>query len=232
MHIFNAQNKFSHLVRVDFSLLPVINRFGIRLGVKDKTIEQVCKEKNINTDFFLAIINTYHNPQYFPEKEFLSFSPLLIIEYLRKTHKYYIDYVFPKIEDLLEKLIASGNNGGADLKTIKSFYLKYKEEWLSHIKEEEEEVFPHLRELIHGESVSTSERNNKQSFEDEHTEIDDKLSDLENLIIKYLQPSYNDNICNEFLMMLASFEKDSKDHARIEDKILMPQVAELEKKRR
>ncbi len=230
MQIFNAKNKFSHLVRADFSLLPVINRFGIRLGIKDKTIEQVCEEKNINTDFFLAIINTYHNPQYFPENELLSFSPLLIIDYLRKTHKYYIKYVFPKIEDLLEKLITSGNSGGGDLKIIKSFYLKYKGEWLSHIKEEEEEVFPYLSALINGEQVS-KQGYNMRSFEGEHSDIDDKLSDLENLIIKYLQPSYDDNNCNEFLMMLSSFEKDSKDHARIEDKILMPQVLESKEKR-
>jgi regulator of cell morphogenesis and NO signaling len=69
MHIFSAHDKLSHLVRADYSLLPVINRFGIRLGIKDHTIAQICQEKQINTDFFLAIINTYHNPQYFPEKK-------------------------------------------------------------------------------------------------------------------------------------------------------------------
>ncbi len=227
MHIFSAHDKLSHLVRADYSLLPVINRFGIRLGIKDSTIEQICLEKQINTDFFLAIINTYHNPSYFPEKELLSFSPLLIVDYLRKTHKYYIEYVFPKIEDLLEKLIQSGNNGGEELKMIKSFYLKYKEEWVIHITEEEEDVFPYVKNLIEGKETSSGYT--MQSFETEHTNVDDKLSDLENLIIKYLTPTYDDNICNEFLMMLSNFEKDSKDHARIEDKILLSQVIELEK---
>ncbi len=230
MHIFSAHDKLSHLIRADYSLLPVINRFGIRLGIKDYTIAQICQAKQINTNFFLAIINTYHNPNYFPEKELLSFSPLLIVDYLRKTHKYYIEYVFPKIEDLLEKLIKSGSNGGEELKMIKSFYLKYKEEWVIHINEEEEDVFPYVKSLIEGKE--TRPGYTMQSFETEHSNVDDKLSDLENLIIKYLTPTYDDNICNEFLMMLSNFEKDSKDHARIEDKILLSQVIELEKKKK
>ena len=229
MQIFTATHKLSYLVRADFSLLPVINRFGIRLGIKDKTISQVCDENEISTDFFLAIINTYHNPEYFPEKEFLSFSPLLIVDYLRKTHKYYVDYIFPKIEDLLEKLIASGSNGGDELKMIKSFYLKYKEEFIIHINEEEEEVFPYVQQLINSGGTLRSEYS-MQSFEKEHTNVDDKLNDLENLIIKYLEPTYDDNICNEFLVLLSNFEKDSKDHARIEDNILMAQILEIEKR--
>jgi regulator of cell morphogenesis and NO signaling len=166
----------------------------------------------------------------FQKKKLLSFSPLLIVDYLRKTHKYYLEYVFPKIEDLLEKLIQSGSNGGEELKMIKSFYLKYKEEWVIHIKEEEEEVFPYVKKLIEGEA--TPQGYTMQSFETEHSNVDDKLSDLENLIIKYLTPTYDDNICNEFLMTLANFEKDSKDHARIEDKILLSQVIELEKQKK
>jgi len=229
MQIFNARNKLTNLVRTDFSLLPVINRFGIRLGIKDRTIEEICSERKINTEFFLAIINTYHNEQYFPEKELLSFSPLLIVDYLRKTHQHYIEYIFPKIEDLLEKLIASGKDGGEELKMIKSFYLKYKEEWVNHINEEEEELFPYVKNLIESGGMLKSEYS-MQSFETEHSNVDDKLNDLENLIIKYLEPTYDDNVCNEFLLLLANFEKDSKDHARIEDKILMAQILEIEKR--
>jgi len=231
MQIFSSGDKVTQLVRADFSLLPVINRFGIRLGIKDKTIAQVCEEKQINTDFFLAIINTYHNQNYFPEKELLSFSPILIVDYLRKTHKYYVEYVFPKIEDVLEKLIASGNSLNEDLKIIKTFYLKYKNEWILHIKEEEEVVFPYAKKLIESEGVFESAYS-MQSFEKEHSNVDDKLNDLKNLIIKYLEPSYDDNICNEFLFLIANFEKDSKDHARIEDKILLNQILAVENRKK
>ena len=59
--------------------------------------------------------------------------------------------------------------------------------------------------------------------------VDIKLNDLKNLIIKYIEPVYNENVCNEFLIAMSDFEKDIKDHARIEDKILVPMVISIEK---
>jgi regulator of cell morphogenesis and NO signaling len=75
----------------------------------------------------------------------------------------------------------------------------------------------------------TSSKYNIHSFEKEHSSVDIKLNDLKNLIVKYIEPVYNNNVCNDFLINLYRFEKDIKDHARIEDKILIPQVVELEK---
>jgi regulator of cell morphogenesis and NO signaling len=60
--------------------------------------------------------------------------------------------------------------------------------------------------------------------------VDEKLNDLKNLIIKYISPDYDENICNDFLITLSLFEKDLEDHARIEDKIMMPMTIEIEKK--
>lgn len=230
MKIFSKKDKLSSLVRTDFSLLPVINRFGIKLGFKDKTIEQVCSEKGIELDFFLTIINTYSNSDFFPEKKLLSFSPLLIVEYLGKTHQYYIEYVFPKIESLLSALIDSGQSNKEQLHMIQTFYLKYKKEWLQHIKEEEDELFPYVKQIIESPD-KIPENASIRSYEKEHINVDDKLNDLTNLIIKYIEPVYDNNICNEFLQLLAAFEKDSKDHARIEDKILLEQIVEIEKKK-
>lgn len=204
----------------------MINRFGIRPGFKDKTVEEVCVEKTINKDFFLALVNTYNNPEYFPEAELLGFSPLLIVNYLKKTHEYYLNYYLPKLEMLLEKLDQANSEGTKDLKMILSFYEKYKQELLLHIQDEEENVFPVVVGLINSKNRNNI-KTSPLSFEKEHTNVEMKLSDLKNLIIKYLEPTYNDYDFNEFLSTLYSFEKDIIDHARIEDKILVPQILEI-----
>ncbi|MCY1722387.1 hemerythrin domain-containing protein [Prolixibacteraceae bacterium Z1-6] len=227
MNRFTKQNKIIHLVEANYHLLPVLNRFGINLGNKDKSLEKICAAQNINIDFLLAIVNTFHNEEYFPETELKSFSPLLIIDYLKKTHQHYIEYVLPKLESLLELLIDSNITEIHQLNIIEQFYQKYKKELLLHIKEEEQEVFPYILNLVNNNQV-----NNQftiHSFEKEHSNVDDKLNDLKNLIVKYIEPVYDNNICNEFLITLFRFEKDIKDHARIEDKILLPQLITLEK---
>lgn len=228
MNRFTKHNKVLDLVEANYHLLPVINRFGINLGNKDKSLDKICQSQSIDIDFLLMIVNTFHNEEYFPETELKSFSPLLIIDYLRKTHQHYIEYVLPKLASLLKQLIESNNSDIHQLDIIEQFYQKYKEELLIHINEEEQEVFPYITKLVDIEQEVT--QYNIHSFEKEHSNVEIKLNDLKNLIVKYIEPVYDNNICNEFLITLYRFEKDIKDHARIEDKILIPQVVELEKR--
>lgn len=228
--IFTKSHKVYKLIHQNYNLLPVINRFGIKLGVKEKTVENICLEKNINPDFFLAIVNTFNNEQYFPQDELLSFSPLEIIEYLKRTHRYYINYVMPKLELQLEQLLESRTSNNPGLKLVVQFYQNYKKEFEEHIDYEEKTVFPYMEKMV---IQNKSEGNYSiTSFEEEHTHVDEKLSDLKNLIIKYLAPDYNENICNEFLVTLFRFEKDIYDHARIEDIILLKQGTAIEQKLR
>ena len=226
MKRFTKQNRIIDLVETNYHLLPVINRFGIELGNRDKSLEKICAEQNINIDFFLAIINTFHDEEYFPESELKSFSPVLIINYLKKTHEYYIDYVIPKLEFLLKQLIDINKTEIHQLDIIEQFWVKYKKELFLHLDEEEEVAFPYMIDLV--EKNRKNAQYSVHTFEQEHSNVDIKLNDLKNLIIKFVEPVYDNNICNDFLINLYRFEKDIKDHARIEDKILVPLVFELE----
>lgn len=227
MEIFTQQDKMSSLVSANCNLLPIINRFGIKLGFKDKTIGDICRDHDVNTDFFLAIVNTYNDEKYFPEDKLLSFSPLLLIDYLKNTHNYYIGYVLPKIERMLKTIIEGSSEYSSSLKVIASFYQKYKEELLLHLQTEDEKVFPYIVDLYKNRILRKGSKSIEE-YEDEHTNVEEKLSDLKNLVIKYLEPTYNHNDMNEFLLALFSFEKDLYDHARIEDVILVKQVVMLE----
>ncbi|PTN10300.1 hemerythrin domain-containing protein [Mangrovibacterium marinum] len=226
MKIFTKDNKISSLVATNSNLIPVINRFGILLGFKEKTIEEICLEKNVNTDFFLAIVNTYTNENYFPEDELLSFSPLLLIDYLKTTHRYYNQYVLPKIERLLAAVMQTCAENCSSLKMISSFYQKFKTELHIHLAQEDEKVFPYIIDLYHNRVLT--EGKSIRKYEDEHTSVEEKLSDLKNLVIKYLEPTYDPSAMVEFLNTLFQFEKDLFDHARIEDLILIKQVIRIE----
>jgi regulator of cell morphogenesis and NO signaling len=230
MEIFSKNDKVYRLIHHNYNLLPVLNRFGIQLGLKDKTVETICREKNINTDFFLAIVNTFSNEDYFPQDELISFSPLEIIEYLKRTHRYYLNYVVPKLDVQLQQLIDSRTSENQGLQMVSQFYKKYTEELKEHIDYEEKKVFPYIEKMV--VTNKTEENYTIISFEKEHTNVDEKLNDLKNLIIKYLTPDYNENLCNEFLITLFRFERDIYDHARIEDVILLNQAAAIEEKLR
>ena len=233
MELFNTTTKMTDLVHSNYLLLPVLNRFEIALGFQDKSVADVCKEKDIDKDFFLAIVNTFHQHEYFPEDELKAFSSNLIVDYLRKSHLDFIKDSLPNIESLLMNLVDKSKSD--DLRIILSFYHKYKEELLEHIKDEEDNAFPYVLELQEAfdQGIKPLPSNladySIQNYEKEHSNVDEKLFDLKNIIIKYLEPKYDSKSCNEFLFKLFQFEQDLTDHARIEDKILVPKVMKMEK---
>ncbi|MDA3880104.1 MAG: hypothetical protein PF436_06940 [Prolixibacteraceae bacterium] len=90
-----ASMKLADAIHLNYLLLPVTGRFGIELGFGNKTIKDVCNEKNINIDFFLEILNSFHNSDYFASDQLQSYPSTMVVDYLVRTHSYYIDVKIP-----------------------------------------------------------------------------------------------------------------------------------------
>ena len=236
MTLLTPDMKMAEVLHRNYLLIPVINRFGIRLGLGEKTVSMVCIEHQIDTDFFLTIINTFSNENYFPLKKLQTFNVLTIIEYLRKTHQYYLYTQIPTIERQINNLITSCTQQCNNLELVKKFFLNYKKELEIHINREETITFPYIQkiyELYLGtfNALSYQEVSKQYSmkiFGKEHDNIDDKLYDLQNILIKYVTSNFDETVCNSLIFELFRLEKDIKDHTRIEDKVLIPLIIEIE----
>ena len=229
--------KLADVIHHDFNLIPVINRFGIHLGFGDSTIEQLCIKQDVNTDFFLMIINTYHDPQYFPKKHLQSFPVSSLISYLGHAHQYYLEQKMPAIRQLINQLVeAADEDQKKNFELALGFFEEYQAELVSHIEREEDSVYPYALEmekvLETGNGLDKIVRRMKTysitDYEEEHENVEEKLFDLKNLIIKYLPSVENDTISYRILLELFELEKDLRDHARIEDMILVPKVEAME----
>jgi regulator of cell morphogenesis and NO signaling len=228
--------KLADVIHHDISLIPVVNRFGIHLGFGDGTIEEVCEEKDVNAEFFLTIINTYHDAQYFPKKHLQSFHSATLIDYLQRAHKFYLDHKIPEIKSLINRLTEESNTNRDTYKLALNFFNEYQEELVGHIDREEKVVYPYVYELEkaieEGKApqnlISQMEKYSIMDYEEEHDNVEEKLFDLKNLIIKYLPAPRNETTSYKILLELFELEKDLKEHARIEDMILVPKVEAME----
>ncbi len=225
------------VIHTNYLLLNVISRFEIGLGFGNKTVDEVCKENGVNIDFFLDIVNSFHDPDFFPDKELQKFSVDLIIKYLRQTHDYYLKIKIPEIESMINILIDSSTEENREsLSVINRFFSEYKKELIAHILREEDMVIPYIlgvNDAINGttepdEVDTTLTSYSIDDFADEHNNVEDKLSDLKNIIIKFLPPVHDFVTCNNILIELFRLEKDLNNHARIEDKVLIPKVRIME----
>jgi regulator of cell morphogenesis and NO signaling len=235
MKLFTRETKLADAIHRNYLLIPVINRFGISLGFGDKTIKEVCRAHRLNLEFFLAIINVFSEERYFPEKKLMTFSALTILGYLQKTHAYYRDTQVPIIEHHLQQLQECPGKHSNDIRIVRKFFLDYKRELLTHLNREETVTFPYVRKvygLYRKPRVSMKRRvalgYSMETYSHEHNNVDEKLCDLKNILIKYLPGTVDHTARNAMICEVFRLERDIRDHTRIEDAILMPLVADME----
>jgi regulator of cell morphogenesis and NO signaling len=233
-----ADMKMAEIIHLNYHLLPIISRFGINLGFGDKSVKQICKEHSIDVNFFLEIVNSFHLKNYFPKKNLQGFPLKLIIDYLRKSHDHYLFTKIPRIAALLGQLSQyTPPSVTGTLRLIDTFFNGYRNELTNHIQREEDKVYPYVFAV---EQAFNSKRPSDEivgkirvySIEDfkmEHDNIEDKLFDLKNLLIKYLPEPVDADLSHSILVELFRLESDISDHTRMENKVLVPKVSYMEK---
>ena len=228
--IITGSMKMADVISSDQRTMVLMPRFGIDLGFGDKTVEQICREQSIDLDFFLLMVNTFLHPTYFSNKKLKNLDVRLLLLYLANSHDHYLVEKIPHLQSLVEKF--SGELNDPARKQLDSFFTEYIREVLDHIEYEEKVVFPYVLELVdfmEKHPTKKKETNYRISeFEEKHNDIEEKLSDLKSLLVKYFPCDNNRYLRILILNELFDFEQDLINHARLEDKVLIPLVEELE----
>lgn len=223
--LFSPDDKMSDILQSNYRLLPLLPRFGLTLGVGEKTARQLCREKGVDCTLMLTIFNLYTHPDYLPTVGQVAALPLEdLLEYLLSSHRYYRQDRIPHIRQHLEQIVAPRPD--AEARVMLGFFDQYAHEVAQHLDYEENTVFPYIRTLSQGRK---SPQYDISVFEKNHTDIEEKLSDLSSILIKYLTPSGDGSQENEILLDLYLLGEDIARHTLIEDKILVPLAGELEK---
>jgi regulator of cell morphogenesis and NO signaling len=213
------------IILVNSRLLYVLPYFGIGLGFGEKTVKQVCNERNLSVPLLLLVCNIYTFDDYVPDSQGLMQIPIDgIIKYLQNSHKDYLEVRMPQIIDDISGLATACRLKNGNI--LHEFCEKYRQEVIAHFKYEEEIVFPYIIQLLRG--IKNNYYTIKE-YETNHSDIDDALNDLKNIIIKYLPPECTIEKCRDILLNLIMFEYDLGKHTLLENKILISLVEHIEK---
>lgn len=218
--------KLADLIELNYRLLDVLSRLGVGLGFGEHTITDACRTFGISESAFLLICNEYTFEGYVPGQELLSSADAEdIMKYLHNSHMYYMDREMEHLRSSLARLLAPVD--AAQRKVVEKFFADYKAEVKNHFDYEEDVVFPYVNALLEGAS-----RNGYSigQFEENHSNIDEKLNDLKNIVMKYLPDVCDPVLRNEVLYHIFYLEDDLHHHTLIEDNVLVPMVDLLERK--
>ena len=211
--MYTPATRLADVIFDDFSMIPLLNRFGIRLGLGDSSIESICTKHNIDTDFFLTILNTYASRSDSSlNQSLMDMDTEQTIRYLESTNTYYASAALPNIERhfraLHERSMASA-----------------KSELTSRIEFDNNVWFPALRKLLQNPADGSLRKDMTKELAglpaDENA-IEDKVDDLTSFFIIHLRGEYDQNLCLAVVTSLMALEKDIKRNNRIRNLILRP----------
>ena len=223
---YSPNTKLSDLICENYDLLLVITRFGISLGFGEKSIREVCEDNKVNTNTLMAVINALINRPEHPSETVLSdLSAPSLINYLRKSHNYFLEFRLPLLR---QDLFAALTNCPSEVVfVIRQFYDEYVEEVRKHMSYEEKTVFPYVEKLLGGKLDKRSHYR-IDIFSKRHDQIELKISELKNLLIKYY-PTSSGYELNSVLHDIFSSEDDLSAHNFVEDHLFVPLIRKIEK---
>lgn len=224
-HISITSNtKMADIVHLSYNNLLVLERMDIKLGFGDKTVAEVCEKNNVDPTLLIVISSVFSNHDYEPaESDLLNIKIEQLLAFLKRSHKFYRSVRLGEVKTALTDLVKTCD---ASLeKALMRFYDEYIIEIEKHLSYEDQEVFPYIEDLLNKKQKPGY---NIHIFEDNHEDIEMKLTDLKNIIIKYLPEAANDVLRRELLEKLFLFEEDLNRHTLIEDKVLVPIVSHYE----
>lgn len=222
---------FADLILENPLLMAVMEFFAIDDVLKDDTIDELCRKHNVNLPVFLVFANLYNG--FIPHRNDInseSFDVRTIIRFLRNTHQFYIRDKYPKIKQYIKQLYEKQSK--TEIERIDFFFNDYFDEVLEHLNYEDEVAFPYFCKLLGDDTEILDADFSVNEYREHHTDIETKLSDLKNLLIKHISLKGDFPLKRKIVKSLFELENDLTIHSTIEELILLPLVDELEKNKR
>lgn len=226
--IFKKTMKMSDLIDADYRLLLLLNRLNISLGFGEKSVDAVCKENGFDTDCFLFLANYQSNKSITNIQETFKALPLKpFLQYLKSSHSYFLERRLPNIRRKLQLVFTQEDKGLQEI--VLNFFDDYTREVLEHMQYEDEVVFPYVYSLL---EEPQSKGYSINIFEERHNDIEGKMNDLKQILLKYVSGKTDQMLMVNILTELYMSEEELEAHTFIEDGLVIPRVKEMERKKR
>lgn len=226
---YQTGSKMCDMICEQPSLLQMMSRFGIPLGVEEKTVEEVCRSYRVDPVTFVAVANFIKFGPDAAKEYYDKVSVETLVGYLKKAHEYFLDFQLPAIRRKLLEAIVCTNTGDVNkvVGLIIKFFDEYTDEVRRHMEHENREIFTYVEELLRGRRRADFEI---ERFARSHESINHKLQELKNIIIKYYKPDAASDLLNSMMYDIFVCEFDLRRHCEVENSLFVPAVKLLEEK--
>ena len=231
---YKETDRMGDIICDDYRILQVISRFGLTLGFGDHTVSETCLAAGVDAPTFLAVVNFIRSNGRTSNLSDIveSLSLTALMNYLRRSHDYFVKFRLPAIRrKLIEAIDCSARNQIAFL--ILKFYDEFASEVGRHMDYEDKHIHTYVTDLMKGVKTSPDVNIHKlpHQHHDNHAQLEKSLSELKSIIIKYYPTDSNAQLLNDVLIDLFMTEEDLFSHCHLEDTLFLEAVVRLEDER-
>jgi len=229
-HLELEKLSVGEIVANDFKTSEVFKKVGIDFccGGKQSLVD-ACNEKLIDP---IQLENEILKITKEPVNEFMNFKnwdPVFLSEYIVNTHHKFVLKNLPDLVFYTQKIANVHGDHHPELIEIAHRFEKINEELLQHLKNEEEVLFPAIKETVATGSAKAKETiiSEIERMFGEHDFAGGAMDEINRITKGYQVPEDGCNTYRVAFKMLEQFEDDLHTHVHLENNILYPKALEL-----
>lgn len=234
-----ALEKVGDLVAKDYRTADIFKKYGIDFCCGGgKTIERVCRDKNLEVKDLLEELNRLNEKPTGPNAEDFGNWPLdKLAAYIEFTHHGYVNENVPLISQYADKVEKAHGQHNPEVVEINNIWSELTAELSVHMKKEELMLFPYIKRLQKtvAEGVAQlpaapfgSVQNPVHVMVSEHENAGALMERIAVLSNNYTPPAHACNTYRVLYAKLQEFENDLHKHVHLENNILFPKAILLE----
>lgn len=223
------------LVAWNYHAAGIFRKYGVDFccggGV---TVRKACEKRGIEESELIGELNRIQELSFSENENYNAWQPDALIEHIQNTHHRFVRLKTDEIGHYAAKVARVHGQNHPENREIWSLFVELANELLTHLKEEEETVFPAIQKLYYG-------RLNRQSTEQAEVIVKEAIGEMESdheragsimAIIREKSHQYTPpaDACTTYRILyqnLKDFEEDLHKHVHLENNILFEKAKAL-----
>ncbi len=229
MNAITPETSVAEIVRAT----PARSRLFEQLGLDyccggQKPLAEACRAKGLDPATVVAMLSALERAPAEAVTDPARMAPAELCDHIEQVHHRYLREELPRLDFLTRKVAATHGAEEPRLLQVRQLFEIFNREITAHTQEEDETVFPAIRQWDAANAGLGSAPETLQAalrkLESEHDRAGAALAQFKSLTDNYTPPEW---ACNSFRALydgLASLEQDMHQHVHKENNVLFPQV--------
>jgi regulator of cell morphogenesis and NO signaling len=218
------------IVANDFRTSSAFKKAGIDFCCGGKqSFTDACAEKGIDAK---QLENEILLATEEPLNEFMNFKnwdPVFLSDYIVNTHHKFVVKNLPDLVFYTQKIANVHGENHPELIEVADLFAKINDELLQHLKNEEEVLFPAIKEVVQTNSATAKDtiKSEIERMLGEHEFAGGAMDDINEITKGYKVPDDGCTTYRVAFQLLEQFEDDLHTHVHLENNILYPKALKL-----